>query len=173
VKGLDDETHPSSVRPSRVLSLPLLMTNLVCALACGNVCVAWQDETKIKWRSSFTDVPDDGNCLMHAVWLGLKTLLQSYPRLKVSEDEVLPATAESFRKESIARMRKDTAYKEAVGNQLMLWVSVECDLLFGLEDFFCLPPEFQTRVIDYNQQVPLPQTPNPKHNELQTLDPER
>ena len=32
-------------------------------------------------------------------------------------------------------------------------VSVECDLLFGLEDFFCLPPEFQSVVIDYNQQV--------------------
>ena len=35
----------------------------------------------------------------------------------------------------------------------MLWVSVECDLLFGLEDFFCLPPEFQSLVIEYNQQV--------------------
>ena len=38
-------------------------------------------------------------------------------------------------------------------NQLMLWVSVECDLLFGLEDFYCLPPEFQSLVIEYNQQV--------------------
>ncbi len=32
--------------------------------------------TGIKWRSCFTDVPDDGNCLMHAVWLGLTTLLK-------------------------------------------------------------------------------------------------
>lgn len=31
----------------------------------------------------FVDVPDDGNCLMHAVWLGLSTLLRLYPHLKV------------------------------------------------------------------------------------------
>jgi len=113
----------------------------------------FESETKIKWRSCFTDVPDDGNCLMHAVWLGLSTLLKLYPHLSLPSEPPLPTSATDFRAEAIARMRKDSNFKEAVANQLMLWVSVECDLLFGLEDFFCLPPEFQSLVIEYNQQV--------------------
>lgn len=33
-------------------------------------------ETGIKWSDKFTDVNDDGNCQMHCVWLGLKTLIE-------------------------------------------------------------------------------------------------
>ena len=109
--------------------------------------------TKIKWRSCFTDVPDDGNCLMHAVWLGLTSLLKMYPHLALPDEPPLPTSATAFRAQAIARMGKDPDFRDAVGNQLMLWVSVECDLLFGLEDFFCLPPEFQSRVVELNQQV--------------------
>lgn len=32
--------------------------------------------TGIAWDDKFTDVPDDGNCSMHAFWLGLRTLVQ-------------------------------------------------------------------------------------------------
>ena len=35
-----------------------------------------EDATGILWSNKFTDVPDDGNCGMHAFWLGLKTLLK-------------------------------------------------------------------------------------------------
>ena len=52
-------------------------------------------------------------------------------------------------------MRKDGGYREAVLNQLQLWLSVDCDLLFGLEDFFVLPPSLQSVVVDLNQQVQL------------------
>ena len=114
---------------------------------------AFEEETQIRWKSCFTDVPDDGNCLMHAVWLGLSSLLKLYPALALPDEPPLPSSAVAFRTEAIRRMRSDSAYKEAVGNQLLLWVSIECDLLFGLEDFYCLPPEFQSLLIEYNQQV--------------------
>jgi hypothetical protein len=50
----------------------------------GKDAAEYERETGVSWTSYFTDVPDDGNCLMHAVWLGLKTLLSFYPSLKVT-----------------------------------------------------------------------------------------
>ena len=41
-----------------------------------------EDATGILWSNKFTDVPDDGNCGMHAFWLGLKTLLKVRGRLR-------------------------------------------------------------------------------------------
>lgn len=35
-----------------------------------------EDKTGIFWSNRFTNVPDDGNCGMHAFWLGLRTLLE-------------------------------------------------------------------------------------------------
>ena len=30
----------------------------------------------MQWSVDWTDVPDDGNCMAHAFWLALKTLLE-------------------------------------------------------------------------------------------------
>ena len=64
--------------------------------------------------------------VMHAVWLGLTTLLKLYPSLVLPNEPALPSCAVAFRSQAIERMRGDAKYKEAVGNQLMLWVSFEC-----------------------------------------------
>ncbi|EKX41015.1 hypothetical protein GUITHDRAFT_153980, partial [Guillardia theta CCMP2712] len=93
--------------------------------------------------------------MMHAVWLGLSSLLKYYPSLKVDEEPALAASAGEFRRDAVELMRKDGGYREAVLNQLQLWLSVDCDLLFGLEDFFVLPPSLQSVVVDLNQQVQL------------------
>jgi hypothetical protein len=53
----------------------------------------------------------------------------------------------------IREMGADSTYRAAVANQLQLWLSIDCDLLFGLEDFFCLPPTFQSQIVDMNMQV--------------------
>jgi len=58
-----------------------------------------ESETGILWDDSFTNVPDDGNCLMHAFWLGLKTLLERYPEFKLISESPLPEDPVTFRKE--------------------------------------------------------------------------
>lgn len=70
----------------RVRSVPVLelVLNHVAGRAKSVDAAEYERQTGVKWASCFTDVPDDGNCLMHAVWLGLKTLLTYYPELKVS-----------------------------------------------------------------------------------------
>ena len=37
----------------------------------------YEAETGVRWRAVFTDVPDDGNCLMHAVWKASPTFFRS------------------------------------------------------------------------------------------------
>ena len=38
------------------------------------------------------------------------------------------------------KMAKDKEYRAAVRSQLELWLSVDCDVLYSLEDLFLLPP---------------------------------
>jgi len=113
----------------------------------------YETETGVLWKAVFTDVPDDGNCLMHAVWKGLGELLKHYPDLRIPGEKALPENAALFRKQALADMTADPIYRGAVANQLQLWLSVDCDLLFSLEDFFCMPPSFQSEIVDLNMQV--------------------
>jgi hypothetical protein len=53
----------------------------VASLSQGLDPAEYDASTGIRWSSCFTDVPDDGNCMIHAVWLGLRALHQHYPAL--------------------------------------------------------------------------------------------
>ncbi len=67
-------------------------TNALGFRAKGVDAAEFEKSTGILWSSCFTDVPDDGNCLMHAIWLGLKALTDHYPHLKVLSLENLKYT---------------------------------------------------------------------------------
>jgi hypothetical protein len=38
--------------------------------------IMFEERTKIKWDEKWTDVADDGNCMLTAFWLGLTTLIK-------------------------------------------------------------------------------------------------
>jgi hypothetical protein len=67
----------------------------------------FEQETKMRWSNVFTDVPDDGNCMMTAFWLGLATLIKYYPHLKLKDEQPLPKTAELFRSEVFGKLKSD------------------------------------------------------------------
>jgi len=64
----------------------------------------------VTWRDYFTDVADDGNCQMHCVWLGLRTLLGYYPNLSIASDLEIPGDPVEFRRRCFDKMRKDQVY---------------------------------------------------------------
>jgi len=115
-------------------------------------------ETGVEWETGFTNVPDDGNCMMHAFWLGLKTLLNHYPHLRLEDEPPLPDDPEAFRVRALEAMcaSEHLGYVAAVENQLRLWLELDPALLMtAVEDFFTLPPEFQSKVASLNQSVQL------------------
>ncbi len=63
----------------------------------------------LKWADKFTDVPDDGNCLLTAFWLGLTTLIRYYPSKRRSEGEEKSLGADSnvFRAQLFAKLKSD------------------------------------------------------------------
>jgi len=46
-------------------------------------------------------------------------------------------------------------YRETVKNQVGLWLSVDGTVLMALEEFFTMPVEFQSMIMEMNQQVQL------------------
>lgn len=115
----------------------------------------FERSTGIQWSDRFTNVKDDGNCLMHAVWLGLSTLIRLYPEARLHPDETLPADHIAFRTEALQKMAADELYRESVRNFMRLFISVDGTVLFALEDFFTLPEQLQAMILELNQNVQL------------------
>jgi hypothetical protein len=76
-------------------------------------------------------------------------VFEIYPELQAE----LPTTAERFRAAALMKMAKDKDYRAAVKSQLELWLSVDCDVLYSLEDLFLLPPDFQALIVNTNLEV--------------------
>eukprot|EP00455_Lapot_gusevi_P025145 TRINITY_DN2638_c0_g2_i6.p1 TRINITY_DN2638_c0_g2~~TRINITY_DN2638_c0_g2_i6.p1 ORF type:complete len:260 (+),score=35.49 TRINITY_DN2638_c0_g2_i6:32-781(+) len=91
---------------------------------------------------------DDGNCLLHAFWLGLKTLLEYYPQFKLTPDETLPKDPASFRSEVFNRLASDMEYMGAIQQMLMLYVEgIEESYLLCMEDFYVLPEPIRDQIM--------------------------
>eukprot|EP00467_Chlorarachnion_reptans_P018799 CAMPEP_0114497038 /NCGR_PEP_ID=MMETSP0109-20121206/6096_1 /TAXON_ID=29199 /ORGANISM="Chlorarachnion reptans, Strain CCCM449" /LENGTH=623 /DNA_ID=CAMNT_0001674363 /DNA_START=77 /DNA_END=1948 /DNA_ORIENTATION=+ len=107
-----------------------------------------EEGTGIKWSTRFTDVDDDGNCQMHCVWLGLKTLIESNPDLRRSPDEKLSATPEEFREKCFDLMAKDEIYMQELVSTFKTYVEdIDGGVLKTLEDFFTLPDFLRDRIL--------------------------
>lgn len=112
-----------------------------------------EEETGFPWETTFTDVPDDGNCMVHAFWLGLKTLLDLHPNLHISDAPVLPSTPIECRQQIAGLLVKDALYMEQLRTQFEFWVQeLDLTILLGhIEDFFVMPEEFQQTITEANQ----------------------
>lgn len=112
-----------------------------------------ESDTGLKWEEVFTDVPDDGNCMVHAFWLGLRTLLERHPELEDPEALVLPASAAECRAQAMQALFEDEVYVQNVRNQFVFWITeLDLSILLGhIEDFFVMPPDFQALITNYNQ----------------------
>jgi len=120
---------------------------------------SYEQETGIQWEDHFTNVLDDGNCMIHALWLGLTTLLLHYPKLQLDVDAEINIlgckSAADFRTVLLQKLSQTNEYRDSVRNQVGLWLSVDGSVLMALEEFFTMPPEFQSTVMEMNQQVQL------------------
>jgi hypothetical protein len=113
-------------------------------------------ETGLAWEDRFTDVPDDGNCMVHAIWLGLRRLLELYPHLRSDGEAELPASADEFRAMLFDRICEPgaTDYVLVIENQFRLWLSLDAEtLMTAVEDFFTLPSDFQERILGVHQMA--------------------
>jgi len=105
-------------------------------------------ETGVTWEDTFTDVPDDGNCLMHAFWLGLKTLLERYPQLKLSDEPPLPSNPVSFRKDFFQKLKEDVTYRSAIREMFQLYIEhLEESYLICMEEFYTLPESLRNEIM--------------------------
>eukprot|EP00658_Telonema_sp_P-2_P042134 TRINITY_DN30206_c0_g1_i1.p1 TRINITY_DN30206_c0_g1~~TRINITY_DN30206_c0_g1_i1.p1 ORF type:complete len:492 (-),score=104.23 TRINITY_DN30206_c0_g1_i1:11-1486(-) len=108
--------------------------------------------TGFRWSpDGFTDVPDDGNCMVHAIWLGLQDLAKIGAGSEETTESGGPDPA-SFRGWLADQLWGDELYQAAILAQLTFWVQeVDVTLLLGLEDFFLLPESLQQSILDANQ----------------------
>lgn len=116
----------------------------------------YEAATGMSWQSTWHDVPDDGNCLLHAVWLALKALREYFPQeTALPDEEPLPESAEDFRRVALAKLAGDATYVESIGSMLRLWLELDGAVLLQIEDVFTLPAAFQEKIITLNQAVKL------------------
>lgn len=126
----------------------------LASLAAGRDPAEYETATGIAWNKRFTNVPDDGNCGMHAFWLGLSTLLRHYPRLALEDEPALATTPEQFRMDALERLSADTKYRDSLERMMRLWLQLEPSMLQSMEDFFTLNNvDMQTMLLKLNQQV--------------------
>jgi len=120
----------------------------------GERAARFEAETKIKWNDSWTNVPDDGNCLLHAFWLGLSTLLQFYPHLKLADEQPLAKTPVAFREQLFAKLKADPDYRSTLKTQLSLYVeSIEEAFLISMDDFYVLPEALRKTILDLKARL--------------------
>jgi hypothetical protein len=112
----------------------------------------FERETSICWTDRFQDVEDDGNCLMTAFWLGLRTLLQLYPWLSATASEQVAQSSTKFREAALDAIFADPNYIHCLENQLQLWMELDASVLMSsMEDFFLLPESLQEHLLCVNQ----------------------
>jgi hypothetical protein len=59
----------------------------------------YEAATGILWNAEFTDVPDDGNCLLSAFLMGLRSLITACPQVALPGDVALPETSLKLREQ--------------------------------------------------------------------------
>mmetsp|Transcript_11876 Transcript_11876/g.19780 ORF Transcript_11876/g.19780 Transcript_11876/m.19780 type:complete len:320 (+) Transcript_11876:70-1029(+) len=110
---------------------------------------ALENDTGVLWSDSFTDVDDDGNCQMHCVWLGLRTLILHYPGLSEPSDKDLGETPEAFREDCFRMMAADNVYQQELVSTFKTYVEdIDGAVLKTLEDFFTLPDFLRSRILE-------------------------
>eukprot|EP00906_Rhabdomonas_costata_P032149 RCo045309 len=113
---------------------------------------ALERQTGIRWSTRFENVDDDGNCLMTAFWMGLRTLLFHYPGLSITPGETLPPTSVQFREVALEAIFASPGYLRCLENQLQLWLELDAAVLMSsMEDFFLLPEPLQEYILQLNQ----------------------
>jgi len=112
----------------------------------------FEKSTGMAWSEGWTDVPDDGNCMVHAIWQALTKLYELYPELQEGGPD-LPSDAFATRDQMVTLLFANEQYVADLRMQFEFWVQeMDISLLLGqIEDFFVLPEEFQQSIIDYNQ----------------------
>ncbi|GAB5360665.1 hypothetical protein AAMO2058_000646800 [Amorphochlora amoebiformis] len=124
----------------------------------------------IYWSDCFSNVPDNGNCQVHCVWLGLKTLLQHYPDLALPDDyKVLGESSEHLREQLFRVLKTDNEYISEISEMFKTFSEkIGQDILVTLEDFFTLPPQIRTKILATSERIhlrdPIQQQRLPKLN---------
>jgi len=112
---------------------------------------AFESRCGMRWRPHWTNVPDDGNCLMTAFWLGFKELLTHYPecRLGGRDEPVLSVRdSEEFRSLCCKWLREDQPFRDQIKGLFELFISgIDEAFLVTMEDFFALPESIQERIL--------------------------
>lgn len=113
----------------------------------------YEAATGILWKSEFTDVPDDGNCLLTAFLMGLQALVTACPQVAIPDDAVLPETSAKLREQVrlfhlcflglfngdkdqvvfqlFQGLQKDATYRETIQNMLRLWLELDASVLLS------------------------------------------
>eukprot|EP00475_Leptophrys_vorax_P021640 TRINITY_DN2939_c0_g1_i2.p1 TRINITY_DN2939_c0_g1~~TRINITY_DN2939_c0_g1_i2.p1 ORF type:complete len:426 (-),score=134.30 TRINITY_DN2939_c0_g1_i2:1182-2459(-) len=116
-----------------------------------------KESTGTDWNPFWTNVPDDGNCLLHAFFLGLRALLLQRPDL-ASDHDMQASTPEGFREEFYSRLKVDQRYRQSLLSTFQLYVEgIDEAFLLSMEDFFTLPEELRNRILEIKSlmnQVP-------------------
>jgi hypothetical protein len=82
--------------------------------------------------------------------MGLSTLLAYYPALALPADD-LPGTPEALRLQAMQRLALDESYCSSLSNMFRLWLGLDATTVMQFEDFFTLPPAFQSKLLEANQ----------------------
>jgi hypothetical protein len=123
--------------------------------------------TGVAWADRLTDVPDDGNCLLHCVWSGIRAYMACVRPASVSEEVTarvgdIGADPAAFRAIFFTRVLQEPLksklnYAGDVLGMLRFYLTLDFDVLTNLPDFFVLPERIRIKLVQVREVFTLQQ----------------